>query len=204
MSLTYSALLRRIDAEPWSIPPAQIEGSAPRDEPCISCRNIYPDFGDPAVHRVVSDYEREDTFPSFPSLEASAVQGCRLCAVLRWMIGVNWAVRPLEEESVGPIREQDEYWKDLLASDWDGRVKIHTVSFILEQGMPTSPSSYTSIPDSSRSVAVLGFEFSPARFCKPENRIKVGRNEHGHMGQTASFKLYAAGGEWGTILAVFH
>ena len=193
MPLTYTAILRRIEVDVSSIPPPDVDRSALHDSPCSYCRNIFPDFGDPTTESYRCNYEREDLFPSFPSLQHTAAQGCRLCSVLQWAIRTNWAVRPMEEWSVGPIREKDEYWADLLATNWDGRVKIHSVSFRcgstdVMRGLP-------------RSVGSLSFEFGPLPFAGARDPVKLDSCEHGSIGQVIGFKLYATDGKDGVLYA---
>ena len=129
-------------------------------------------------------YERVDLYPDFPELKASAKAGCDLCRLIRKSIRKTWAVRPMEEWGVGPIREKDGLWDELLEAQWDRKVKIHKVTFSLETATEKLEDGV---------VVSLGLEFGPATaFVSEETDF-----QYGEIGQALSFKVFDSQGKNG-------
>jgi hypothetical protein len=137
--------------------------------PCKYCATLVPDR-DKAVRSLITlQYERSDTFPDFPSLKATARSGCTFCKLLRKTIRQNWAVRPMEEWGVGPLRETDNHWWHLFDTPWDCKVRINKASFSLTEDI----------------VCNLAFQFGP------ETEVLRSDGEpYGEISQVISFKIF--------------
>ncbi|EPE31036.1 hypothetical protein GLAREA_04003 [Glarea lozoyensis ATCC 20868] len=126
---------------------------------------------------IKTNYSRIDKYPDFPSLKATAKAGCGFCHLLRKTIRYAWAARPMEEWGVGPIREQEGLWNDILEESWDGKIKIHKAVFSL------APHSEDS-SGNPNTVISLGMEFGPLTTFMP----KLGSKQHGDIGRVIGFK----------------
>ena len=189
MSLTYAAILAPIEgAEELSASIDESQISAAKL--CEYCRSIAPDLDDDSTSIYRTKYEREDWFPFFPSLQATATQGCPLCSLLRGAIRKNWAVRPMEESGVGPIRAQDGYWDDLIDTQWDGRVKIHSLTFTRDMDYTFSNGKVEPLP-----LSVMYVEFSPYLLAGIKEPVQIGNTAHWSIGQIIGFKLYTSDSE---------
>jgi hypothetical protein len=80
---------------------------------CDFCALIVPDRKKAQNGLIKTASERVDLYPDFPDLKASAKAGCDLCPLIRKTIRKTWAVRPMEEWGIGPIREKDGLWDEV-------------------------------------------------------------------------------------------
>jgi hypothetical protein len=98
--------------------------------PCPACREIVPDrrqVGDnPEASSLETFFEREDSYPTFPSIASSAQAGCTLC-VLLWR-----RLTSIPAEAIDSIKDRDrklvwvlkEQRLGYLTASWDQKVKI--------------------------------------------------------------------------------
>jgi hypothetical protein len=187
--VTYNALIKPI---PYPINLANVADQKPCTT-CESCAIIIPNRRRAQRGRIQTGYERVDLYPDFPELKTSAKAGCGLCRFIRKNIRNAWAVRPMEEWGVGPIREKDGLWDELLDAAWDRRVKIHKVAFNLEDIIQSSSltSASTGSGPADCVVVSLGLEFGPATpFVSPETSFI-----YEEIGQALSFKVFDSQGE---------
>jgi hypothetical protein len=176
--VTHEALIKPI---PSRINLANVADQDP-SKTCESCAVIIPDRSKAKGGLIKTSYERIDLYPEFPDLKASAKAGCDLCRLIRKSIRKTWAIRPMEEWGVGPIREKDGLWDELLDAPWNRKVRIHKVTFNLE-------SATEKVQDGV--VASLGLEFGPAtQFVSGETDY-----QYGEIGQALSFKVFDSRGE---------
>jgi hypothetical protein len=146
---------------------------------CEYCSLIVPDQRKMSNNLIKTDYTRIDQYPDFPSLKATAKAGCGFCRLLRKTIRNAWATRPMEEWGVGPIREQEGLWNDILEESWDGKVKIHKAVYSM-----ASPSEDPG--ENSHTVISLGIEFGPLTTFVP----RLGSTQHGDIGRVIGFKTF--------------
>ncbi|EJT82482.1 hypothetical protein GGTG_02455 [Gaeumannomyces tritici R3-111a-1] len=78
---------------------------------------------------IQTTYELVDEYPDFPALATSAQLGCGLCRIIRKALRQNWAVRPMDEQGIGPLSDDD----SLLDEPWDGKVRISNLNFSLDR-----------------------------------------------------------------------
>lgn len=143
-------------------------------------------------------YEHIDLYPEFPGLKASARAGCDLCSLIRKTIRSAWAVRPMEEWGVGPLSEKDGRWEEMLASIWDGKVKIYDASFSVSDVYPESRAfTYDTEGQKAETMVVsLSMEFGPLT-----TPLAVGGKHHRSIGQIINFKVFdQQGTEYGPYL----
>lgn len=188
--LTYEALIKPI---PLQLNLANAQDHTP-SKTCQSCALIVPDRGKARRGLIQTGYERVDYYPHFPELKASAKAGCGLCRIFRKTIRKSWAVLPMEEWGIGPVRREEGMWDELLDAPWDRKVKIHKVTFEVEntRASPGSQTDSTSAQVLEDGVVVtLGLEFGPAtQFVSLETDF-----QYGEIGQAISFKVYDSQGE---------
>jgi hypothetical protein len=162
---------------------------------CQSCAAIVPDRRKAVNGLIKIDYERIDLYPDFPGLKASAKTGCGLCKTIRKNIRTKWAIRPMEEWGVGPLREKEGLWDELFEAPWDRKVKIHSLSFSLKYFSNVSPRPSGTIDSATKDQQgmVVGFnlEFGPATLLNSSD----GTTLYGEIGQVIGFKVYDSQGE---------
>jgi len=162
---------------------------------CQSCAAVVPDRRKAVNGLIKINYERVDLYPDFPELKASAKAGCGLCRLIRKTIRAQWAIRPMEEWGVGPLREKEGLWDELLKAPWDRKVKIHKLSFSLKGVPNTLPMSSdnrgtTEQNDYQGMVVFLGLEFGPATLLSSPDGVDL----YGEIGQVLGFKVYDSQG----------
>lgn len=135
------------------------------------------------------DYERVDTFPDFPDLKASAKAGCDLCRLFRRTIRAGWAVHPMEELGLGPLRENDGLWDDLFEETWDQKVKIFSPVFIVEKTVETSSTPQETEGAINGMVTMLHLEFGPANTFSANSS-----HQHDTISRIVSFKIFDSQG----------
>jgi len=98
--------------------------------PCPACREIVPDRrqarDNPEASSLKTLFEREDSYPTFPSIASSAQAGCSLC-VLLWR-----RLTSIPAEAIDSIRGGDrklvwvlnEQRLGHLTASWDRKIKI--------------------------------------------------------------------------------
>ncbi len=162
---------------------------------CRPCSVIVPDRSKCVNGAIKINYERIDLYPDFPDLKASAKAGCGLCRLMRKTIRAKWAVRPMEEWGVGPLREKEGLWDELFASPWDRKVNIHDLKFSLKKiadasTAPPDAKSTAEQDDYQGVVVFFGFEFGPATRLTSSD----GKSLYGEIGQIVGFKVYDSQG----------
>jgi hypothetical protein len=84
-----------------------------RNSICEYCSKVFTlDYGQYSLKTVRITYERDDEYPDFPTLGATAAEGCSPCVALREGFRLKFA-----SKSCG---------------DWDGRFKMHEIVIHLE------------------------------------------------------------------------
>lgn len=184
---TYAAILEPIAAShrPSTFYPPSTAASG---KPCESCLLIFGHLLHPTKRYHESAYDREDVFPDFPSLRATAAQGCQLCSLIRTTIQTEWAVRPMEEIGVGTIRARDGYWDELLAAEWDARVRI--LCGLVKLGNE----EWEAHDDKPRFGEQLSLTFGPLSLSTREEPMQVGESRHHNVVQGIGFKVYTTEG----------
>jgi hypothetical protein len=162
---------------------------------CRSCAAVVPDRRKAINDLIKIDYKRVDLYPDFPELKASAKAGCGLCRLIRKTIRAKWAIRPMEEWGVGPLREKEGLWDELLKAPWDRKVKIHKLSFSLKKvpnALPmSSDTRATTEKDVHQGMVVFfGLEFGPVTLLSSPD----GAGLYGEIGQVLGFKVYDSQG----------
>lgn len=162
---------------------------------CQSCAAIIPDRRKCVKGLIKINYERIDLYPDFPELKASAYAGCGFCKYIRKTIRAKWAVRPMEEWGVGPLREKEGLWEDFFTAPWDCKVKIHNLLFSLDKESDTSPvpldvMTSTEEDDYPGMVISFGFEFGLATLLTSSD----GASLYGEIGQRIGFKVFDSQG----------
>lgn len=188
---TYKALIK-------PIAPSNNLANVRAQEPsrtCQSCAAVVPDRRKAINDLIKIDYKRVDLYPDFPELKASAKAGCGLCRLIRKTIREKWAIRPMEEWGVGPLREKEGLWDELLKASWDRKVKIHNLSFSLKKvpsAMPMSSDTRatTEKDDYQGMVVFFGLEFGPVTLLSSPD----GAGLYGEIGQVLGFKVYDSQG----------
>ena len=91
----------------------------------------------------------------------------------------------MEEWGIGPLREKDGLWDELLDAPWDRKVKIHKVTFNVEAVTENAKDIQNGM------IISLGLEFGPAtKFVSREPDF-----QYGEIGQALSFKVFDSQGE---------
>jgi hypothetical protein len=162
---------------------------------CQSCAAIVPDRRKVVNGLIKINYERIDLYPDFPELKASAKAGCGLCRLIRKTIRAKWATRPMEEWGVGPLREKEGLWDELLKAPWDRKVKIHNLSFSFKKISNASPApsdtrATTEQDDYQGMVVFFGLDFGPATLLTSSDGTAL----YGEIGQVLGFKVYDSQG----------
>lgn len=163
---------------------------------CQSCAAIVPDRRKAVKGLVRIDYERIDLYPDFPRLKASAKSGCGLCRLIRKTIRTKWATRPMEEWGVGPLREKEGLWDELFEAPWDRKVKIHNLTFSLQNlsnpsSTPLNIMLLAQQDNHNGMVVSFGLEFGPATLLNSSDGTAL----HGEIGQQLGFTVYDSQGE---------
>ncbi|KAI1130401.1 HET-domain-containing protein [Nemania abortiva] len=102
---------------------------APAQVPCAACRAIVPDRGQLKkiqTSRFDTLFNRDDLYPTYPSLESSARAGCNSCALV-WQRLTSIPPEDLSaiEQSNGRlVWISDKQKTKQLGASWDRRVKI--------------------------------------------------------------------------------
>jgi hypothetical protein len=163
---------------------------------CQFCAAIVPDREKCVNGLIKINCQRIDLYPDFPELKASANAGCGLCKCIRKTIKAKWAVRPMEEWGVGPLREKEGLWEELFAAPWDCKVKIHNISFSLKKSSDNSSAPLDAMASENQDdycgmVVFFGFEFGPATLPTSPD----GKSLYGEIGQIVGFKVFDSQGE---------
>jgi hypothetical protein len=190
---TYKSLIK-------PIAPSNNLGNARAQEPSRTCQNcaaVVPDRRRAINGLIKINYERVDLYPDFPELKASAKAGCGLCRIIRKTIRAKWAIRPMEEWGVGPLREKEGLWDELLKAPWNRKVKIHKLSFSLKKvpnalPIPSDAGATTEQDDCQGMVVFFGLEFGPATLLSSSD----GTDLYGEISQVLGFKVYDSQGAW--------
>jgi hypothetical protein len=185
---TYKCLIKPI---PASVNLANIASREPCKS-CPSCAFIIPDRGRARNWVIKISHERVDLYPEFPGLKASSKAGCGLCGLMRKNIRINWGVRPMEEWGMGPIREKDRHWGELLASPWDRKVRIHDLQFTLRESTEAASTAINSGKNGKDGIVMnLSFQFGPAtQYVSADETVP-----YGEIGQLVSFKVFDSQGK---------
>ncbi|KAF8865683.1 HET-domain-containing protein [Acephala macrosclerotiorum] len=183
MAPTYRALIR-------PIPPRLNLANAETKEAsktCQRCSALIPDRSRIQDGLIRTWYEYVDLYPEFPALKASARAGCDLCRLIRKTIRSAWAVRPMEEWGVGPLSEKNSHWEEMLASRWDGKVKIYDASFSVSHVYPESRAfTYNTAGQAAETMVIgLSMEFGPLT-----TPVAAGGQKHGSISQIINFKVF--------------
>jgi hypothetical protein len=113
--------------------------------------------------------------------------------MIRKTVRESWAIRPMEEWGVGPLREKERLWDELFSSPWDRQVRIYKVTFAVET-FTDSPSHSAGRKDSSSEddaiIVTLSLEFGPmTKILLPDSS-----DFYGDIGQVISFKVFDSQG----------
>jgi len=160
---------------------------------CQSCSSIVPDRRKAKNGVIKTSYERIDLYPDFPELKSSSKAGCGMCRLIRKEIRAAWAVRPMEEWGLGPLREKEGLWDELFTSPWDRKVRIYKVTFAIA-GNANSSAAFdvgTAKEDGENGMVVsLNLEFGPS------TRLRSAHEEgrFGEIGQVIGFKVFDSQG----------
>lgn len=105
---------------------ADVLGS-PAEWPCETCKSLVPDRNktDKATY-IHTTYRREDVYPDYPGLTASATSGCKLCNLFRHAlisVGSSAAWRN-DENHTHPFWDHDTGQDLSLTMNWDRRISI--------------------------------------------------------------------------------
>jgi hypothetical protein len=139
-----------------AIPPAlnlaNIKG-APAESLCEVCETallfLEEGFRKPSSYRYMEEPERNDSYPNFPGLKASA-KACGLCRLMRKTIRESWADVALEH-SFGLVKEGDSR-SALLKRSWSGEVLISIAAGFGQ--LPGGPEDETTLNTVPRTTVV--------------------------------------------------
>lgn len=152
---------------------------APSCQPCGRCRAALPDRAKVKNTSIQTTYELVDEYPDFPTLNASAKSGCRLCRIIRKALRQNWAAGPMYERGIGQLSDDD----GLLDEPWDGKVRIFNLIFHL------APLEDASLPHAKQMggvITMMSLEFGPATVARSEDGCAL----HEDISQIINFKAY--------------
>jgi hypothetical protein len=100
---------------------------SPAEWPCEICKPLVPDRKktDEATY-IHTTYRREDVYPDYPGLAASAASGCKLCNLFRHaLISVgSLAAWRNDENDTHPFWDHDTGQDLSLKMNWDRRIAI--------------------------------------------------------------------------------
>ncbi|KAJ8132454.1 hypothetical protein O1611_g1178 [Lasiodiplodia mahajangana] len=123
--------------------------------PCADCRAIVPDrrqIKEIENSRLETPFNREDLYPTYPSIASSAQAGCKLCALV-W----QRLIASIPGDDLSSIEHSDgkliwasyEQRKKQLTETWDRRVKIQaSFDFVPYPAVlsPSSPTQHEEVP----------------------------------------------------------
>ncbi|KAI0878530.1 HET-domain-containing protein [Hypoxylon argillaceum] len=102
---------------------------APAHLPCATCAAIVPDRGqltEIQTSTLGTSFNREDLYPTYPSLASSAQAGCKLCSLIwRRLTSIpREDISSIEQSNGRLVWVSSERQKKQLSASWDRKVKI--------------------------------------------------------------------------------